>query len=212
MGNRGKNRIIKAKPLRFAGRMAARGVGAATLGTVGLAAGISTGEFKNIVSFTGGGMAVGSAIGANLGNRVMDSASKAKENFKEGYYGKEEYDNRKLDREYFNGSGFQEMLDNNSLLPNLSGNERAMELRSQIEEYRSAGLTDNKQIASCMKAGLSSTEGAYALKIANSLKGLNLDKAGKDSYKAAYTQQLSANGQFSSSDMDRIWKVIEANM
>ena len=210
MANRGKNRILKAKPLRTVGRFTAMGAGAATLGMVGLAAGISTGDFGNVLKYTGAGMGVGGALGKSVGDFAMDKGSQIKENFKEGFMGSEEYNNQMLDREYFNGQGYQEMLDNHSLMPNLSGPEREHALRQEIEEYRSYGLTDNKQIASCMQAGLSSDEGICALQIAKNLSGMNLDSAGKDAYKAAYKRQLG--GQFSSSKIDNIWKVIESNM
>ncbi len=210
IGNRGKNRILKAKPLRFAGKMVGRGIGAVTLGTVGLAAGISTGDFSNVLKYGAAGAGVGGALGGNLSERGMDSASRIKEDFKEGFLGKEEYDNRKLDNEYFNGQGFQEMLDNSSLLPNLSGRERINTLREEIEGYRAYGLTDNKQISSCMNAGLSVEEGACALQIANKLKGMGLGNKEKAAYEAAYRQQLG--GQFSNDDINKIWSVIEKNM
>lgn len=210
MSNRAKNRILKAKPLRTVGRFTAMAAGAATLGTVGLAAGIATGDFGSVMKATGTGVGVGAALGRNIGDRAMDKASEIKENFQEGYMGREEYNNEKLDREYFRGQGYQEMLDNSSLMPHLSGGERARALKQEIENYRASGLTDNKQIASCMKAGLSSEEGVCALQISNKLKGMNLDSKGKEAYKEAYKQQLG--NQFDSSKVDSIWNVIEANM
>ena len=39
------------------------------------------------------GAGVGGALGGNLSERGMDSASRIKEDFKEGFLGKEEYDN-----------------------------------------------------------------------------------------------------------------------
>ena len=210
IGNRGKNRILKAKPLKFLGRLTAMKMGALTVGTLGLAAGISSGDFKNVLGYTAAGATTGALVGKSLADRGMNKVSEVKEDFKEGFKGKEKYNNEKLDQEYFNGRGFQEMLDNHSLLPNLSGRERAQELRQQIETYRSSGITDNDQIAQCMKAGLSADVGAQALRTASQIKGMNLDSKGKKEYEAAWKKQIGSS--FGKTKADKIWEIIEANM
>ena len=113
----------------------AMGAGATALGTVGLAAGISSGEFKNVLGYTMAGGTTGAVLGKALGDRAMDGMATVKEDFKEGYLGKAEYDNRQLDREYFNGKGFQEMLDNHSLMPEMGGLEREKALKKEIATF-----------------------------------------------------------------------------
>ena len=210
MSNRAKNRILKAKPLRTVGKYTGMAIGGATLGLAGLAAGISTGDFGNVMKFTGSCLGIGGTLGKSLGQRAYDKGYEIKENVKEGYKGSEEYNNEKLDSEYFGGKGYQEMLDNHSLMSDLGGIERAQALRDEIEIYRSHGITDNKQITSCMKAGLSANEGSVAMQMSNLLKGMGLDHKALKTYEDSCKQTLG--DKFDSGRVDHIWDVIKANI
>ena len=210
IGNRGRNRMLKAKPLRFAGRLTAMKIGALTFGTVGLAAGISSGDFKNVLGYTAAGGATGALLGKSLGDKAMDRMAEVKEDFKEGYQGNENYNNKKLDKEYFNGQGFQEMLDNHDLMPELKGGARAQELRDQIKVYRSAGITDNKKITQCMKAGLSAKEGTQALRTAAAIKGMGLDKEGLKEYEEEWKAQIGSG--FGEAKANLLWEIIRDNI
>ena len=208
VGKRYRNKMLKAKPLRAIGKYTAMGVGGATLGAVGLAAGIATGDPSKALSYTAAGAGVGGALGKTTSENIMDEGKELKESFARGYQGEQEYNNRKLDKEYYEGEGFQEMLEQEDLYSDLSGKTRAKAMKKDIQDYRKSGITDNTQISTCMRAGLKPEEGVYAVQISKAMEksGWNNNKI-----RGAYEQRTRdlLRGQGLSEDrINEIWNTV----
>lgn len=132
------------------GRVTAMGLGAATLGTIGLAAGLASDNDKDILTYTGLGLGVGSMAGGkafDMGRGAVSEISDAKEDYLKGKYGdkyEDEVLNPRLDKEWRRdrdvinhfktkyGSNYKERMD------------EALELRR-------AGITDQDEIDTALK-------------------------------------------------------------
>ena len=123
----------------------ARGYGAATLGAIGLAAGIATGDPNNALQYTLTGGAAGSAVGAGLFNRATNAAGNLQDDWVRGWYGDEydEYLNRKSDRQ------FMMSKENRNFYKSMFGDEWHSKME-EAKKYRQHKVTDNKIIAKAM--------------------------------------------------------------
>lgn len=126
--------------------LAARGFGAATLGAVGLAAGIASGDPNNALQYALTGGAAGSALGAGLSNRASGTAERVADDVLRGGFGEDydEYMNRKADKMFLNNK------DNRDFYRSMFGDNYENAMKDAIE-YRKLGITDNKIIAKAMK-------------------------------------------------------------
>ena len=140
-----------------AGRVAAMGIGAAALGTIGLAAGIASDNDKDILTYTGLGLGVGSMAGGkafDMGNAASKEIADAKEDYRKGKYGESYEDeilNPRLDKEWARdrdvinhfrtryGSDYKDRM------------EEALELRH-------AGITDQDDIDTALKLNNSNSD------------------------------------------------------
>ena len=176
--------------------------GAATLGTVGLAAGVASGDAGNAFKYSAAGLGAG-YIGAN---RLTDRAlsGNIRETFKEGAIRQNEYNNLKADKQFYASNEFRNMVNNHDLLPGKTGKGRTAEMRRQIQTYRDSGITDTSKISTAMKTGLSAQEGAYAVKLAGIIgrSGWNDPKTRKDFERRYRSAIPGPNG-------DKIWNSIE---
>ncbi len=136
------NKNTGKKILRGGAKLA----GAATLGTIGLAAGIATGEPENALAGALGGIAAGKRVGGNLvdgGANLLNGAKNGiiglGDTFNEGKYGQEEYARMKYDKEFMKSKEYKDLINK---YPGQEGN---------IEEFLNAGITDTKKIGTAMK-------------------------------------------------------------
>ena len=87
--------------------LALRGFGAASLGMIGVSAGLASGELDNVVKLGALGVGSGWLIGRETyktGEGVVDKAKEVTDTFQQGYYGEKYNDkikNKKLDQEWF---------------------------------------------------------------------------------------------------------------
>ena len=213
VGDRYRKKLLKAKPLRATGKFVGMGLGAITLGTAGLAAGIATGDPSKVISYTAAAGGIGGALGKTTAENIMDEGSEIKENFQKGYQGEQEYINKKLDKEYYNGTAeggtFQDMLEQKDLYSNLQPKERAKKMKEDIQIYRKSGITDNNQIATCMRAGLSPEHGVYAVQTANAMEksGWN-NKNIYEGYKKGTRDILIRQKGLTPEEADKIWETV----
>ena len=201
-------RYFNANTGRKVRNMARRGVlgaaGAAALGTVGLAAGLATGDLGNTFQYGLAGLGAGYAGANALGDKVLSGEKSLRETFKEGRMGQNEYNNLKLDKEFYNSQEFRNMVNNPQLLSGQTGYGRTAAMRNAVQVYRDSGITDTGKIAAAMKSGLNPQEGAYAIKLAEMIgrSGWNNPSTRKD-FEARYKKQIPGkNG-------DKIWNSIE---
>ena len=155
IGNVAKKYVFNKKTAKGLLKTGGRIAGASTLGMVGLAAGISTGEVENAFAGVVGGIAAGSRVGgnlvdggANLINGVSGGIREIGDTFGEGAYGKEEYARMKFDKEFKKSSEYKNLTKD---YPGQEGN---------IDEFLNAGITDTKQMGIAMK---NIKEGKYSV-------------------------------------------------
>ena len=123
----------------------ARGYGAATLGAIGLAAGIATGDANNAFQYTLTGAGAGSAVGAGLFNRATKTAGNIQDDWIRGWYGDkyDEYLNKKSDRQ------FMLSKENRNYYKSMFGDDWYKRMEEALK-YRQYKVTDNKIIAKAM--------------------------------------------------------------
>ena len=145
-----KGNLIKgAKGLgRTARKIGVGAVGAATLGTVGLAAGIATGDAGNAFKYGLAGAGVGYAGANALGDRAVAFEKKNREIFKEGTLGTDEYNTRNSIKELTNDNDF------NNVCKHLGVTGKA-EKEQLIRQFHSNGITSASDIKKAMNAGAS---------------------------------------------------------
>ena len=160
--NRG-NLIKGAKGL---GRITRKGLvgaaGAATLGTVGLAAGIATGDASNALTYGLTGAGVGYAGANALGDKAAAFEKKSREIYKEGALGTEEYNTRGAIGELTKDNDF------NNVCKQMGVEDQAGR-EALIRQYYSNGIKSAAEIKKSMiiraKTGASQSEIIAAQKI-----------------------------------------------
>ncbi len=204
-----RRKYINKNTAKSVGRMARRGalgaLGAATLGSAGLAAGIATGDLGKAMQYGAAGAGAG-YMGANYaGDKLLSGEKNLRETFKEGAIGQDEYNNLKMDKAFYESDEFRGMLNDRELESGKKGRERTTAIRNAVQTYRDNGITDTSKIKSAMKEGLSPQEGAYAIKLAGMIgrSGWNNPKTREDFEKRYKSAIPGASG-------DKIWKSIES--
>lgn len=145
----------------------AKGIGAATLGTIGVAAGIASDDYDNVAKYGVAAAAIGAGIGGNIGNKMINlpsnayrKASEVGDTYRQATLSQKEYQNyinKRLDNEFMRNRENQELFKSNfgtAKETDDNGNKveayrRAME---DALKYREQGVTDNKVIIKAMKA------------------------------------------------------------
>ncbi len=149
------------------GKNAIRGVGKATgaaaLGTIGLAAGIATGDMSNAIAGLTGGMAAGSRLGGNVVDgafRLPGAANGIRrdvvDTFREGAYGKDEAARIRFDKDFKKSEGYKNLI---KAHPGKEGT---------VQEFLNAGITDTSKMGKAMDNGYSTGEAIAYMKMANS--------------------------------------------
>lgn len=202
-------KYVNKNTAKTVGRMARKGalgaLGAATLGTVGLAAGVATGDLGKAMQYGAAGAGAG-YMGANyVGDKLLSGEKNLRETFKEGAIGQDEYNNLKMDKVFYESDEFRGMLNDRELESGKTGRERTTAIRNAVQTYRDNGITDTSKIKTAMKSGLSAQEGAYAIKLADMIgrSGWNNPKTREDFEKRYKSAIPGANG-------DKIWNSIES--
>lgn len=213
VGSHYRKQALKSHPLRFLGKLTGKAIGATTLGMVGLAAGITTGNMKDVITFTAGAASVGGTIGGNISENIMDEGKEEREAFNRGYWGEQEYNNRKLDREFVENDEIMKYVNNEDLHPEMRGNiiketRRLRRLQEEVQIYRQAGITDDKQIMNAMEMGLTPTEGVYTIQLASRISKSNWNKRKtRENYLDKFRTALHDKG-VNDDQIDKIFKNI----
>ena len=202
LGARSARKALKSRPLKTLGRWHAKALGAAALGSIGLVAGVASGDFGKVATYTAGAAGVGAKIGGNVSDNIWDEAKDIKEDFRKGYLGEDEYNNRELNKEFFMSDGWIDIENDSGIFPELSGHERRKAIKETTQEYLDAGIDDPKKIQEGMKCGLSTEEAIYAIKLAEIIgKDDWNDPDKKAAFKERYQSALGDNA-------NEIWKNI----
>lgn len=129
--------------------------------SVGLAAGIATGDLNKVTQNVTAGAVAGGAIGSKavggiantvtkLGTNEVNNFKEIKENWKKDKYGSDysKYEREKLDEEFLKDKEIQRQYKNQLNLTNKEEVRAAME---DAVKYREYGITDNSLIIKAMK-------------------------------------------------------------
>ena len=92
VGTRYSRKFAKAHPLRSLRRGITYGIGAASLGMVGLAAGIASGDLGKTAQYTAAAGVVGGKLGSGIGNSLSFETRTSAEAFEQGWYGEDYQD------------------------------------------------------------------------------------------------------------------------
>lgn len=151
---------IKEK-LPDAGRMIARGAAGAALGftagTLGVAAGLASGDDKNILSMGAAGLGAGAALGSGLAGNAMNadikgSIDKMASDYTiktKGIEAEEQRQNRIADQAAMKDKERQKLYKEKLELDSKADVKAALE---DAQKYRESGITDDKIIIKAMKA------------------------------------------------------------
>ncbi len=146
--NLGKKYIPKGA--KTATKLALAGLGAGTLGTIGVAAGLAGDEYSDVAKYglTGiaGGYAVGKGVyGAAEGllTGAKNGVGNVKDAFQEGYYG-DKYEDVKADKEWNKSKEVEK-----NLKKEFEGNWK--QVKKMQMELRKLGITDQKELNTASK-------------------------------------------------------------
>ena len=163
-----------AKGALGAAKLSAKAIGAGTLGTIGIAAGLASDDYRNVLTYGASAAAIGSGVGANIANKVETAgatairlpsniyrkASDLKEVYQKGAYSREQYKhfvNKRLDNEFMKDKANQKQFEDafgREEVRNDAG-EKVKKYQLAMEKalkYREHGVTDNETIIKAMKA------------------------------------------------------------
>ena len=145
---------------------AAIGIGAGTLGTIGIAAGLASEDYGNVAKYGGAAATIGAGMGSRTGDRLISLPSNAYrkgsevvDTYRQGAYSKEQYNklvNRRLDNEFMRNKENQALYREKfgtAKMANSNG-EQVAAYKVAMEkalEYRKQGVTDNETIIKAMK-------------------------------------------------------------
>ena len=118
----------------------------AAIGTLGLAAGVATGDLSNAVKYAGLGALAGYHGANRVGNKVTNFEKKSREAFREGALGTKEYNIRKSLSELNNDKDFTKVCKQFGI----NNKEDREEL---VREFNSNGITKTEDIKKAMVAG-----------------------------------------------------------
>ena len=85
-------------------------VGGFALGTIGLAAGLSTGDPSKVFEYAVGAGAVGATLTAKAGDKVTEKGKEIKEDYRENKWGTEEYKKREVIKEIKSNPEYEKVL------------------------------------------------------------------------------------------------------
>lgn len=174
---------VLAKGTLGAAKLSAKAIGAGTLGTIGIAAGLASDDYRNVLTYGASAAAIGSGVGANIANKVERAgatairlpsniyrkASDLKDVYQRGAYSKEQYKqfvNKRLDNEFMKDKDVQKLYEAefgrtkmaNSSGQNVEAYKVAME---KALKYREHGVTDNNTIIKAMKVKSRNVSGEW---------------------------------------------------
>lgn len=132
------------KVVKSGARLAGKTAGTLAIGTIGVAAGVTSGDLNTVFQNAVAGGAIGGAAGTRLVNGVMEETKNLEkagyrtlDTYREGAYDRETAENMKFDREFFNSTEGKELI-----------KEYAKE---EVQKCLEAGVTEKKKIEKILK-------------------------------------------------------------
>jgi predicted DNA-binding protein (UPF0251 family) len=182
-------RFVNKDNAKKALKLAAMGIGAATLGTIGVAAGVASDNDKDVLTYGALGAGAGSFAASRLSN-LSDSASSlasnVKDDFQQGYYGEDYEDkvlNPKLDKEWMKDRNVKQHFKQKY------GDSYKDKMKDALQ-LRKAGITDQSDIDTAIKLmdknqGLSVDQAANIMQFSKDISKADVMKDREKVVKAA---------------------------
>ena len=126
-------------------RGVAKGFGGAALGTIGVAAGVATGDFQNALTYGIAGAAAGGKLTGKVADRGINEAIRTGSAAKKGYYGGTEYKTRKTIDELMNDVDFTSAC-------NAAGISKTKDKQLLARQFMQNGVTDKEDIVKAVMA------------------------------------------------------------
>ena len=138
-------KYINRKTPKKIGKLVRKGLtgaaGAAALGTIGLAAGVASGDFGNVAKYAGAGMAAGAYGGTNLGDKAAKLEKSNRDTYNQGGWGKEEYNRRELIKELWQNDDIYKQY----------GIKGKSNFTTDAREFINGGVTNSEEISAAIK-------------------------------------------------------------
>ncbi len=197
VGQVAKKYVLNKDFAKKAGRAAIKTYGAATLGAVGVAAGLASDDYLNVAKMGSAGIGAGILAGGAADNAVNSLASGAvnvKDTFQEGYYDPEEYrqrETKKAIKEYMK----DEATEKHFRAEHGSKYKEAMKTAGELIQH---GVRDQKDIDTAIKLidkneGLSVKEAASIMQFKNKVTQDQLMDGEKREKVHDYVHSLTGN-------------------
>ena len=197
VGKRYINRNTGKKIRKLARRGLTKAAGAAALGTIGLAAGVASGDLSKVAQYAGGGIMAGSALGGNLGDKAAKLEKQNREAFKKGYLGKDEYLAQQI---------MKEAWANDDIYKQYGGFLNRKDFNNDAREFINNGIADSNEIVAAMQLKKDhNISNSDAVTIAQLNKRISNGAFGDPTKRAAFEQDIktSLRNQGFSGDIDK---------
>lgn len=144
----GVKQVLKGKPKNFAKkaiRFTAKTAGKLAFGTIGIAAGVTSGDFEKSLKYGAGGAIAGGAIGGRLADgaintpkNIEDAIYGGLDTYREGAYDRETAQNMKFDRQFKRSERGKELISKYS--------------EDAVQQCLEAGITDSDEIGKILNS------------------------------------------------------------
>ena len=142
--------VLKSGVSKFTGAL-----GGVAAGTIGLSAGLATGDLGKAVQYGATGFVVGSQGMSNLSGRATQGINGIYETYNKGKMGVEEYNNQKFDRAFYKSDGYKQIVQDSKLLAAYGGEDG---VKAATQQFLENGITDPEQMRKAMKNNISGDE------------------------------------------------------
>lgn len=142
--------VLKSGVSKFTGAL-----GGVAAGTIGLSAGLATGDLGKAVQYGATGFAVGSQGMSNLSGRAAQGINGIYETYNKGKMGVEAYNNQKFDKAFYKSDGYKQIVQDSKLLAAYGGKDG---VKAATQQFLENGITDPEQMRKAMKNNISGDE------------------------------------------------------
>lgn len=168
----GRRFTRKGGPLRRLGITALKSLGGLAGATIGVAAGVASGDWSKVAQYGVAGAASGYAGAGKLGNTGLGVVNKVKsyaDTYRQGYNGNsKEEKNRKFDEKFMKSEECKQLVEQYTTGDNKKDRQKSKaEVQAKIGEMLQYGITKPEQMDKALAKGYTANETAQYLELAS---------------------------------------------
>ena len=168
----GRRFTRKGGPLRRLGITALKSLGGLAGATIGVAAGVASGDWSKVAQYGVAGAAAGYAGAGKLGNTGLGVVNKVKsyaDTYRQGYNGNsKEEKNRKFDEKFMKSEECKQLVEQYTTGDNKKDRQKSKaEVQAKIGEMLQYGITKPEQMDKALAKGYTANETAQYLELAS---------------------------------------------